>query len=81
MARIFAADGCARLVVTRLDLSRRLGSVVAVVDELRLPLAEAGVSPAIADGLSSFNPVLLARLLLSAEVRSRRPVSQRRGES
>jgi flagellar biosynthesis protein FlhF len=78
MARIFAMDGCARLVVTRLDLSRRLGSILAVVEELRLPYAEAGVSPAIADGLSPFNPVLLGRLLLSAQAR---PKLHKRGES
>ncbi len=78
MARIFAVDGCTRLVVTRLDLSHRLGSVLAVADELRLPYAEAGVSPAIADGLSPFNPVLLGRLLLSEQARPRR---HKRGES
>ncbi len=81
MARIFAADGCARLIVTRLDLSRRFGSVINAADELRLPFAEAGVSSAIAGGLSPFNPVLLGRLLLSAEVRSKRPVVHKRGES
>ncbi|HUK60728.1 MAG TPA: hypothetical protein VLV50_15965 [Stellaceae bacterium] len=78
MARVFAADGCTRLVVTRLDLSRRLASILAVADELRLPYAEAGVSPAIADGLSPFNPVLLGRLLLAAQGR---PKIQKRGES
>jgi flagellar biosynthesis protein FlhF len=81
MARIFAADGCTRLIVTRLDLSRRFGSVIAVADELRLPFAEAGVSSAIADGLSPFNPVLLGRLLLAEEVRSRRPAFHKRGVS
>jgi len=78
LARVFAADGCARLIVTRLDLSRRLGSVLEAADELRLPFAEAGMSPAIADGLNSFNPVLLARLLLAAETRPRR---QKRGDA
>jgi flagellar biosynthesis protein FlhF len=81
LARAFAEDGCARLVVTRIDLSRRLGSIVAAADALRLPFAEAGLSPSIADGLHSFNPVLLARLLLSEGVRSRRPLPQKRGVS
>ncbi|SRR5579885_308796 len=73
LARIFRDEGCARLAVTRLDMARRLGSIIAAADALRLDFAEAGVSSAIADGLSSFNPVLLARLLLSAAARSRRP--------
>jgi len=77
MARIFREHGCLRLIVTRLDMARRLGSIVAAVDALRLGLAEAGVSGAIADGLNSFNPVLLARLLLSAAVRSRRPALEK----
>jgi flagellar biosynthesis protein FlhF len=81
MARIFAADGCTRLVVTRLDLSRRLGSVVAATDDLRLPFAEAGVSSSIADGLSPFNPVLLGRLLLAEDPPSGWKLSHRRGDS
>ncbi len=77
MARIFREHGCLRLIVTRLDMARRLGSIVAAVDALRLGLAEAGISGAIADGLNSFNPVLLARLLLAAAVRSRRPALEK----
>jgi flagellar biosynthesis protein FlhF len=73
MARVFRDFGCSRLVVTRLDMVRRLGSVIATVDALRFTLAEAGMSSAIADGLSSFNPVLLARVLLTTAVRVRRP--------
>jgi flagellar biosynthesis protein FlhF len=73
LVRIFRDEGCARLAVTRLDLARRLGSIVATADALRLGFAEAGLSSAIADGLSPFNPVLLARLLLAAAARSRRP--------
>lgn len=73
MARIFAAHGCSRLVVTRLDVARRLGSIVAAADATRLAFAEAGLTPAIADGLGSFNPVLLARLLLQETARARRP--------
>jgi flagellar biosynthesis protein FlhF len=73
LARVFRDEGCARLAVTRLDMTRRLGSIIAAADALRLGFAEAGISSAIADGLSPFNPVLLARLLLAAASRSRRP--------
>jgi flagellar biosynthesis protein FlhF len=76
-ARIFREEGCTRLVVTRLDMTRRLGSIVAAADALHLGFAEAGLSSAIADGLSPFNPVLLARLLLAAAARSRRPLLEK----
>ena len=71
--RILTGRSRVCLVVTRLDMVRRLGSVIATVDALRFTLAEAGMSSAIADGLSSFNPVLLARVLLTTAVRVRRP--------
>jgi flagellar biosynthesis protein FlhF len=74
MARTFARLGCTRLVVTRLDAARRFGSVIAAADAERLPFAEAGLSPAVADGLSAFNPVLLARLLLHEPARAAKPL-------
>jgi flagellar biosynthesis protein FlhF len=77
MVRSFRDLGCRRIALTRLDIARRLGSVIAAVDALRLDFAEAGVSSAIADGLSAFNPVLLARLLLTAATRSRRPLLEK----
>jgi flagellar biosynthesis protein FlhF len=77
MARIFTEHGCARIAVTRLDVARRLGSIVAAADATRLAFAEAGLSPAIADGLSPFNPVLLARLLLQEAARTRRPLHEK----
>ncbi|HUZ72634.1 MAG TPA: GTPase [Stellaceae bacterium] len=77
MARSFRDLGCARIAVTRLDIARRLGSVIAAADALRLDFAEAGVASAIADGLSPFHPTLLARLLLTAAARSRRPLLEK----
>ena len=64
MAEIFRDFGCARLVVTRLDTVRRLGSLLSVAHTLDLRFAELGVAPDIADGLLAFTPKLLARLLL-----------------
>jgi flagellar biosynthesis protein FlhF len=64
MAEVFRDLGCARLIVSRLDTVRRLGSVVAVANNFSLGLAEAGIAPDIADGLVPFTPLLLARLLL-----------------
>jgi len=64
MAEIFRDLGCARLVVTRLDTVRRLGSLLSVANTLELCFAELGVAPDISDGLLAFTPKLLARLLL-----------------
>ena len=64
MAEIFREFGCARLVVTRLDTVRRLGSLLSVASTLDLRFTELGVAPDIADGLLAVTPKLLARLLL-----------------
>jgi flagellar biosynthesis protein FlhF len=63
-AQIFADLGCTRAVVTQLDATRRLGSVLAMIEAAKLGLAEAGIASDIADGLLPFTSVLLARLLL-----------------
>ncbi|HEY3917820.1 MAG TPA: GTP-binding protein [Stellaceae bacterium] len=63
-AKIFADLGCARAIVTQLDATRRLGSMLAIADTARLAFAEAGIAPDIADGIMPFTPVLLAHLLL-----------------
>jgi len=62
-AEIFAAAGADSLHVTRLDCARRYGGIIAAAVEGRLPIAEASATPFIANGLSSLNPVSLARLL------------------
>jgi flagellar biosynthesis protein FlhF len=79
MARIFRDLGAKRLVVTRLDMVQRLGSVVAAADGLRLGFAEAGISPDIAKGLAAFNPVVLARLLLPKPAQPQRQANTMRG--
>jgi len=63
-AQIFADLGCTRAVVTQLDATRRLGSVLAMIEAAKLGFAEAGIAADIADGLLPFTSVLLARLLL-----------------
>ncbi len=58
--RDFGAD---LLVATKLDVARRIGSVLAAA-EAGLTLAEAGIGPGAADGMVSLTPDLLARRLL-----------------
>lgn len=64
IAASFAAIGVGRLVVTRLDMARRLGSLLAAADAARLTFCDVSATPHIADGLSPINPVSLARLIM-----------------
>ena len=81
IARIFRDLGCSRMAVTRLDLTHRLGSVLAAADAARLGFAEAGVAPEIADGMIPFNPVVLARRLIAQTTLSAKQPLQKRGAS
>lgn len=81
IARIFRDLGCSRMAVTRLDLTHRLGSVLAAADAARLGFAEAGVAPEIADGMVPFNPVVLARRLIAQTTLSPQQPLQKRGAS
>jgi len=65
MAEAFADIGCGRLVMTRLDIARRLGGLLAAATAGRLALAETGASPIVAQGLRPLNPQLLARLFIA----------------
>jgi flagellar biosynthesis protein FlhF len=60
----FANAGARLLVATRFDLARRIGSVLAAAHAGRLAPAEAGISPAVADGLVPLTPDFLAARLL-----------------
>lgn len=64
VAAAFAQLGCRRMVVTRLDAARRLGSVLAAADAGDLAFAEVSVAPQVASGLALINPMSLARLML-----------------
>lgn len=63
-AAAFAAIGARRLVLTRLDMVRRLGGVLAAADAARLAFSDVSVTPHVADGLSPITPLSLARLIV-----------------
>lgn len=67
LARAYAEAGATHLIATRLDLTRRLGSVLAAAHAAGLALAEAGIGPGAADGLAPLTPDLLATRLLKAQ--------------
>ena len=60
----FAAIGCTRMVVSRLDHARRLGGVLAAA-QAGLALAAAGIGSMIGSGLKPLAAIGLARLLVS----------------
>lgn len=64
MAAAFASLGTQRLLVTRLDLARRLGSILAAADAAHLRFCDVSVTPGVEDGLSAINPISLARLMM-----------------
>ena len=63
IAGAFAEGGASLLVATRLDVARRLGGVVAAAKSAGLALAEAGIGPGAADGLTPLTPAFLAARL------------------
>jgi len=81
IGRIFRDLGCSRMAVTRLDLTYRLGSVLAAADAAKLAFAEAGIAPEIADGMVPFNPVVLARRLIAQTTLSPHQSIRKRGAS
>jgi flagellar biosynthesis protein FlhF len=81
IGRIFRDLGCSRMAVTRLDLTHRLGSVLAAADAAKLGFAEAGIAPEIADGMVPFNPVVLARRLIAQTTLSPHQSIRKRGAS
>lgn len=64
LALEFRSMGASRLIVTRLDSVRRIGSLLRLVYETRLPLALYGASGKVTEPLQAMNPVVIARLLL-----------------
>jgi flagellar biosynthesis protein FlhF len=75
MAHEFRALGATRLLVTRLEMTRRLGSMLRVAFDAHLPLANYSNSSKVVDAPLPFNPVALARLILpkKAETKAAQP--------
>lgn len=68
IAAIYRELGARRLLLTRIDMTRRFGSYLSAASVADLALTDVGVGPSVADGLRPMNPVTLARLLLPASV-------------
>lgn len=64
VAAAFAAAGATRLLATRLDSARRLGSLLAAAYRGRLRFCDVSSSSSVTAPLAPLNPMALARLLL-----------------
>jgi flagellar biosynthesis protein FlhF len=78
MARAFAALGAHSLIPTRLDLTRRLGSILSAAHSGSLAFADASNTPKVADGLFSLTPKTLAKLLMPGSYRDEATRSTRK---
>ncbi|TWB16645.1 flagellar biosynthesis protein FlhF [Nitrospirillum amazonense] len=76
MARAFRALGARRLLTTRLDMARRLGSMLTAAHEAGLALCDASTSPRAAEGLTPLSPTSLARLMMPGSETSERRAKQ-----
>ncbi len=64
LAHAYAELGARLMIVTRLDLARRVGAVLAAANAAKLTLTEAGIGPDAAGGLVPLTPALLASHIL-----------------
>ncbi|GAB6054637.1 AAA family ATPase [Magnetospira thiophila] len=64
MAAAFARLGCERALFTRLDMTRRLGSLLTSTHGGGLKFSNLSTTPRADDGLSAVTPVALARLIV-----------------
>jgi len=68
LAAAYATTGATAMVATRLDLTRRLGSILAAASVGHLALTEAGIGPGAADGLVPLTPAFLAERLMQTRM-------------
>lgn len=71
----FAELGVRRLIATHVDISRRIGGILAAADISGFGLAQISVTPYLARGLGAMNSVVCARLILDTFETRRPPAS------
>lgn len=70
-ASMFANLGARRLIITQLDIARRIGGILAAADTSKLALSQVSITPYIVQGLAQLNPVTCARLILGEPEKNR----------
>ena len=64
-AKAFSKLGVERVIISKLDASRRIGGLLSAIDSARLPIANLSGSPYLGRGFESAKPELLAKKLLA----------------
>lgn len=64
IVNIFAGLGVRSLIVTKLDVTRRLGSILSALEAAAMVLHHVSITPFVANGLAPITAAALARLLL-----------------
>lgn len=81
----FGSIGATRLFATRLDMTRRMGAVLAAADAAQLMFCDVSVSPHVAQGLCPVSPIALARLIVPqpepGEENTKKPASRPQPEA
>lgn len=67
MTKEYAAIGASRIMMTRLDITRRMGGLIRTAFESKLPLINFSASPKVTESPKPMNPITLARLVLNQE--------------
>ena len=75
MARIFGEFGVGRMISTRHDMSRRMGSALAAADSARLAFAAFSSTARIKDGLIPADAAALARIILHGGSAAAMPIT------
>ena len=60
----FGSVGATRLLATRLDTTRRLGSILAAAEAAPLMFCDVSASPRVVNGVTAINPTIMARMIL-----------------
>ncbi|MGB1548088.1 MAG: hypothetical protein ACPHIA_06100 [Alphaproteobacteria bacterium] len=60
----FGEVGVSRLLISRLDMARRLGGVLTAATHAKLRFSNVSTAPKVTEGLHPINPVSLARLMM-----------------
>ena len=80
-AQAFADIGARRMIVTRLDVARRLGCLLAAADQSGLAFSGVSITPRVAKGLNAITAATLARLIMPQEAGKAMETPERHVES
>jgi flagellar biosynthesis protein FlhF len=64
-ARAFAAAGCKRVILTKIDAVRRRGGAIAAISSARLSIAQLGLTSSVRGGLAPASAGRIARLFVT----------------